>query len=215
MVRTGGGGSSPPPPSSLDPASQVEPTAVIITVSSTEAECSEGKDGELKACMVEQQPEVKCAAGVPGPPERVVGVVVDVSCSGGNPAESDGEKFCRICHLSSDQHRQGSGDPELIQLGCECKGQLGIAHRQCAQAWFRLRGNRYCEICGVSVKNIIGEEDSRFMEEWHERRMLGSSSNRNSSARDGCWRGQPFCNFLMAFLVIAFVLSWFFRLDFF
>ena len=71
-----------------------------------------------------------------------------------------------------------------------------------------------CEICGETANNVRGVWDNRFMEDWNERRYAGSSSN-SSDRGGGCWRGQPFCNFLMACLVIAFVLPWFFRVNMF
>ncbi|KAI3440024.1 RING-CH-type domain-containing protein [Psidium guajava] len=155
--------------------------------------------------------------------------VIDIQCGnvrGGCGENGEGERVCRICHLSSEQ----SGDAipgmtmgdcttaatssmELIQLGCGCKDELGIVHSHCAEAWFKLKGNRFCEICGETAKNISGVGDNRFMEEWNERRF--TAGNISSSEREGCWRGQPFCNFLMACLVIAFVLPWFFRVNMF
>ena len=73
---------------------------------------------------------------------------------------------------------------------------------------------RLCEICGETAKNITGIGDNGFMEEWNERRYTVGNSN-SSDRGGGCWRGQPFCNFLMACLVIAFVLPWFFRVNMF
>nr|POF02380.1 hypothetical protein CFP56_78609 [Quercus suber] len=58
---------------------------------------------------------------------------------------------------------------------------------------------RLCEICGEIAKNITGIGDNGFMEEWNESRYTGVSSN-SSDRGGGCWRGQPFCNFLMACL---------------
>lgn len=77
-------------------------------------------------------------------------------------------------------------------------------------SWYRC-----CEICGANAKNISGEENNSFMEAWHVRRMLGNNGNRSSSDGASCWRGQPFCNLLMACLVIAFILPWFFRVNIF
>ncbi|CAL9080871.1 uncharacterized protein LOC103988378 [Musa acuminata AAA Group] len=139
-------------------------------------------------------------------------VVVDVAGSADGAADGsdwDTAMACRICHLSPDRFEEGS---ELFQLGCGCKGELGVAHRHCAEAWFKVKGNRYCEICGENAKNVTGEDDSKFMNEWYER---GDSSNRNVSERCSCWRHQPFCNFLMACLVIAFMLPWFLRVNMF
>ncbi|KAH7657759.1 Zinc finger RING/FYVE/PHD-type protein [Dioscorea alata] len=149
-----------------------------------------------------------------------VETVIDVKCCGGAGADADdteSEKVCRICHLSPDLSGVGGGAEgcELIQIGCGCRGELGIAHRHCAEAWFRVKGNRCCEICGVNAKNITGEDDSGFMEEWHERRTFSNRRRRNFSEGGSCWRGQPCCNFLMACLVIAFILPWFFRVNIF
>lgn len=136
--------------------------------------------------------------------------VIDVKCGNGEFGEKwDEEKVCRICHLVSDQSAESS--TELVQLGCGCKDELGVAHIHCAEAWFKLRGNRLCEICGKTAKNVTGVGDNRFMEEWNEARYVASNSNPS----DRCWRGRPFCNFVMACLVVAFVLPWFFRVNMF
>ncbi|PSS04850.1 E3 ubiquitin-protein like [Actinidia chinensis var. chinensis] len=153
--------------------------------------------------------------------------VIDVKSGEGKLGENlDGERVCRICHLSSDPSFEtpipsppatttvtvaASG---LIQLGCGCKDELGIVHTHCAEAWFKLKGNRQCEICGETAKNVTGVGDNRFIEEWNETISVGSGTNFSERGR-GCWRGQPFCNFLMACLVIAFVLPWFFRVNMF
>lgn len=61
---------------------------------------------------------------------------------------SDLEWVCRICHLTSDQSLETTSssscnERELIHLGCGCKDELGVAHSYCAEAWFKLKGNRY------------------------------------------------------------------------
>lgn len=50
------------------------------------------------------------------------------------------ERDCRICHLSFDASNQDSGLP--IELGCSCKDDLAAAHKQCAEAWFKIKGNK-------------------------------------------------------------------------
>ncbi|XP_074358957.1 uncharacterized protein LOC141698203 isoform X2 [Apium graveolens] len=149
--------------------------------------------------------------------DKHLSCVIDVKTGEG----LDVEWVCRICHLSSDQSIEStstsastSNERELIQLGCGCKDELGAAHSYCAEAWFKLKGNRLCEICGQTAKNITGIADNRFMEEWNNR-ILSGYGIRSSERSGGCWRGQPFCNFLMACLVIAFVLPWFFRVNMF
>ncbi|KAM5587922.1 hypothetical protein ABKV19_006395 [Rosa sericea] len=149
--------------------------------------------------------------------------VINIKCGSGKGFGDnwEAESVCRICHLSSDQSPDRKTETsscsvtmDLIHLGCECKDELGIAHAHCAEAWFKLKGNRMCEICGDTAKNVTGVGDNRFLEEWNERRFSGLGAN-TSERNVGCWRGQPFCNFLMACLVIAFVLPWFFRVDMF
>lgn len=50
------------------------------------------------------------------------------------------ERDCRICHLSMDATNHESGIP--IELGCSCKADLAAAHKQCAEAWFKIKGNK-------------------------------------------------------------------------
>lgn len=59
------------------------------------------------------------------------------------------ESSCRICHLSllkcggigdDDQLLEPSGGM-AIELGCSCKGDLAAAHKQCAETWFKIKGN--------------------------------------------------------------------------
>ena len=76
--------------------------------------------------------------------------VIDINCGSakGCVDKWDGEMVCRICHLSSDQSpdrttaTMSSTTADLLHLGCGCKDELGIAHAQCAETWFKLRGNR-------------------------------------------------------------------------
>nr|XP_051226864.1 uncharacterized protein LOC127344597 isoform X2 [Lolium perenne] len=50
---------------------------------------------------------------------------------------------CRICHLSPEGGDGPATVPgaQVIRLGCGCKEELGDAHRQCAEAWFRIKGD--------------------------------------------------------------------------
>ncbi|GAQ78213.1 Zinc finger RING-CH-type domain containing protein [Klebsormidium nitens] len=57
------------------------------------------------------------------------------------------EAICRICF---DQLTEG----ETWRLECQCKGDMALAHEQCALRWFNLRGNRLCEVCGSEVENL-------------------------------------------------------------
>jgi hypothetical protein len=50
------------------------------------------------------------------------------------------ERDCRICHLGLESNSHESGVP--IELGCSCKDDLAAAHKQCAEAWFKIKGNK-------------------------------------------------------------------------
>ncbi|RWW08313.1 hypothetical protein BHE74_00036798 [Ensete ventricosum] len=50
------------------------------------------------------------------------------------------EQDCRICHLSLEKAAPESGIP--IVLGCSCKDDLAAAHKQCAETWFKIKGNK-------------------------------------------------------------------------
>ncbi|ERM95605.1 hypothetical protein AMTR_s00023p00139440 [Amborella trichopoda] len=130
--------------------------------------------------------------------------IIDVKCAGEGHVEK--ERVCRVCHLSSDNQ---SSVTDLIQLGCECLNDLAIAHRRCAEAWFRIKGDKRCEICGVVAENIKGVGSGSFLLEWNHT----GGNNRGHGEANGLWRRQPLCTFVMASVVISFVLLWFFRVD--
>lgn len=81
------------------------------------------EDGEAK-----MEGEDKCAS-----------CVIDISPND-NDLVGENQRVCRICHLNSKE--SGSNSTELMEIGCGCKGELGVAHLHCAEAWFRTRGNR-------------------------------------------------------------------------
>ncbi|KAK9285227.1 hypothetical protein L1049_024415 [Liquidambar formosana] len=135
-----------------------------------ETEIVSGEDGKSKSKMealetskeVSGEEEPKEISSSESGKHTWVIEMIDIKCDGNSRSLSDEnldrEKVCRICHLSSDQ--TSSGSVGLIQLGCDCKDELGISHRYCAEAWFKRKGNRKCEICGGTAKNITGIEDT-------------------------------------------------------
>ncbi|RCV27214.1 hypothetical protein SEVIR_5G309500v4 [Setaria viridis] len=138
-------------------------------------------------------------------------VVIDVE---GAPLPAGGPGTgCRICHLGPEDCVSAAPGSEVIRLGCGCKDELGAAHRQCAEAWFRIKGDRRCEICGSDAKNITGLEVKKFMEQWHGRRVANIQTTQERESH--CWRQQPFCNFLLASILIIFMLPWFLHVNLF
>ncbi|KAF8396862.1 hypothetical protein HHK36_018497 [Tetracentron sinense] len=125
------------------------------------------------------------------------------------------ERDCRICHLSLESPNHESGIP--IELGCSCKEDLAAAHKHCAEAWFKIKGNKTCEICGATACNVLGANETEFVEQWN------GTNNSNAAAAAvapavtaeprNFWHGHRFLNFLLACMVFAFVISWLFHFN--
>ncbi|ESQ42467.1 hypothetical protein EUTSA_v10014600mg [Eutrema salsugineum] len=141
---------------------------------------------------------------------------------------------CRICHLpletnkedeeedDSDEHQEEDEEDEAreddeeeyyglpLQLGCSCKGDLGVAHSKCAETWFKIKGNMTCEICGAMALNVAGEQSNpESTVSAHSQAVAGQAQIQTEP--QGCWHGRRVMNFLLAAMVFAFIVSWLFH----
>ncbi|KAK9913666.1 hypothetical protein M0R45_037476 [Rubus argutus] len=123
-----------------------------------------------------------------------------------------GARELKICHLSLDATNHESGIP--IELGCSCKEDLAAAHKQCAEAWFKIKGNKTCEICGSTARNVVGVNDTELAEQWNEANdtvmPTAVATTAQPAENRNFWQGHRFLNFLLACMVFAFVISWLF-----
>ncbi|GLT89490.1 hypothetical protein SLE2022_074690 [Rubroshorea leprosula] len=127
------------------------------------------------------------------------------------------ERDCRICHLGLESNSHESGVP--IELGCSCKNDLAAAHKQCAEVWFKIRGNKTCEICHSVARNVVGVTEIEATEQSNETTnstgtaaAAVSTSVPHSDSRS-FWQGHRFLNFLLGCMVFAFIISWLFHFN--
>lgn len=87
--------------------------------------------------------------------EKITTTVSVASPTGENVETEDGgedipeeEAVCRICMAEL-----GEG-ADNFKLECSCKGELSLAHKECAVKWFGIKGNRTCDVCKQEVQNL-------------------------------------------------------------
>ncbi|KAG6515716.1 hypothetical protein ZIOFF_026145 [Zingiber officinale] len=106
----------------------------------------------------------------------------------GDGGEREGDRMCRICHLSS---RSGEGGSELILL-VSLQGRARLRAPPLCRGLVCGKGQQKilelcCEICGANAKNITIVIDSRVLEEGHARKELNTQNPHDSGERIVCW----------------------------
>ncbi|THU60600.1 hypothetical protein C4D60_Mb07t14480 [Musa balbisiana] len=102
-----------------------------------------------------------------------------------------------------DEGRAASESGVTIVLGCSCKGDLAAAHKQCAETWFKIKGNKICEICGSTALNVVGVSDTEPIEQWSEANTSTAPPAVPPSETRSFWQGHRLLKFLVACLCMS------------
>ncbi|KAK1396771.1 RING-CH-type domain-containing protein [Heracleum sosnowskyi] len=125
-----------------------------------------------------------------------------------NDVETPEERACRICHMSLMESCFGVA----IELKCDCKGDLAVAHQHCADTWFKIRGNRSCEICGTIAHYVSKEENGKGQVN-NSRGAVAEATMapeiQYETPRNNC--GRRIMNILLTCMILGFIISWLFH----
>ncbi|CAJ2656674.1 uncharacterized protein LOC123922782 isoform X3 [Trifolium pratense] len=90
------------------------------------------------------------------------------------------EAVCRICMVEL-----GEGG-DTFKLECSCKGELSLAHKECAVKWFSIKGNRTCDVCKQEVQNL-----PVTLLRLHQANLQSSRGHLDESSQYRVWQDAP------------------------
>lgn len=99
----------------------------------------------------------------------------------------------------------------IVQLVLICFDHLSLT---CKIVFFvYISHSRICEICGSTALNVAGVSDTEPIEQWSEANTSQAPPAVPPSETRSFWQGHRLLKFLVACLVLAFVVSWLFHFN--
>ncbi|KAL0316362.1 UNVERIFIED_CONTAM: hypothetical protein Sradi_5514400 [Sesamum radiatum] len=107
------------------------------------------------------------------------------------------------CSVDIESGGCSPGSGVAIELGCSCKDDLAAAHKHCAETWFKIKGNKTCEICNSVARNVVGPNDIEAAQAASEGSVVASAASSvpapSATETRSCLNGHRFLNFLLAY----------------
>ncbi|KAE8678554.1 Kinase protein with tetratricopeptide repeat domain [Hibiscus syriacus] len=110
-------------------------------------------------------------------------------------------------YCASDGEIGDASDSRRVSSVSNKSDDLAAAHKHCAEVWFKIRGNKTCEICHSIAHNVVGVTEIESTDQSNETNsstaMAAVTVPTPHIESQSFWQGHRFLNFLLACMVFC------------